>query len=83
MRFGSGPRKIQILAQKAFGADYTESEIKKWLMIFYRRFFQNQYKRSCIPDGPKVGTVALSPRADLRMPSDAEAAIWLSELEDV
>jgi len=83
MRFGSGPRKIQILAQKAFGADYTESEIKKWLMIFYRRFFQNQYKRSCTPDGPKVGTVALSPRADLRMPSDAEAAIWLSELEDV
>ena len=59
----------------------TKKTILKWLKTFYRRFFAQQFKRSCLPDGPKVGTVAVSPRGDLRMPSDASAAIWLAELE--
>ena len=62
-------------------ASYSRDEIKKWLKLFYRRFFSQQFKRSCVPDGPKVGTIALSPRADWRMPSDASAKLWLDELE--
>lgn len=60
---------------------YSEKEILKWLKIFTQRFFTQQFKRSCLPDGPKVGTVAVSPRGDLRMPSDASGALWLGELE--
>jgi NAD+ synthase (glutamine-hydrolysing) len=81
VRNGSDPAKILFLAGSAFKDSYGKDEIKKWLRLFYTRFFQNQYKRSCIPDGPKVGTIALSPRADWRMPSDADAAIWLDALE--
>jgi NAD+ synthase (glutamine-hydrolysing) len=77
------PRKILDLACRAFAEDYTQAEILKWLKLFYRRFFAQQFKRSCLPDGPKVGSVSLSPRGDWRMPSDASAALWLSELEQV
>jgi len=77
------PRKIFNLACRAFGEDYTQAEILKWLQLFYRRFFAQQFKRSCLPDGPKVGSVSLSPRGDWRMPSDASAALWLAELEGV
>lgn len=83
MRFGFGPKKILFLAKEAFLDKYEIIELRKWLKVFYTRFFQSQYKRSCIPDGPKVGTVALSPRADLRMPSDASFDSWLNELLDV
>lgn len=81
MRFGCSPRKIYYLATYAFGEAYSKEVILKWLKVFYRRFFSQQFKRSCLPDGPKVGSVALSPRGDLRMPSDAVARIWLEELE--
>ena len=64
-----------------FDRAYTSGEIAKWLHVFYQRFFANQFKRSCLPDGPKVGTVSLSPRGDWRMPSDAVAAEWLRELD--
>ncbi len=77
VRFGFAPEKVEFLAQKAFGAKYDENTIKKWLKTFYRRFFAQQFKRSCTPDGVKVGSVALSPRGDWRMPSDAVAALWL------
>jgi NAD+ synthase (glutamine-hydrolysing) len=75
------PRKILDFACRAFGEDYTPIEILKWLKVFYRRFFSQQFKRSCLPDGPKVGSVSLSPRGDWRMPSDASAALWLDELD--
>jgi NAD+ synthase (glutamine-hydrolysing) len=75
------PRKILDLASRAFAGDYSQAEILKWLKFFYRRFFAQQFKRSCLPDGPKVGSVTLSPRGDWRMPSDASAALWLAELE--
>ncbi|MFK7736715.1 MAG: NAD(+) synthase [Pirellulaceae bacterium] len=82
IRFGSSPKKILRLAQLAkFSQDYSESQVRETLRIFLRRFFANQFKRSCVPDGPKVGSVSLSPRGDWRMPSDADAAAWLSELE--
>lgn len=81
LRFGYPPKKIFRLAQEAFDTDYTKEVILKWMKTFYRRFFSQQFKRSCVPDGPKVGTVALSPRGDLRMPSDACAALWLEEIE--
>lgn len=81
VRWAAGPRKIAYLAGVAFGKNYSESEIKKWLKIFITRFFRNQWKRSVMPDGPKVGSVALSPRGDWRMPSDAEVAAWIKELE--
>ncbi len=83
MRFGFSPAKIFRLAKRAFDGEYEEEVILKWLKIFYRRFFSQQFKRSCIPDGPKVGTVALSPRGDWRMPSDAVADLWLNELESL
>lgn len=81
VRQGFGPQKILLLARMAFGSDYNETEIKKALRTFYQRFFSQQFKRSAMPDGPKVGTVALSPRGDWRMPSDAEVSLWLAELQ--
>ncbi len=81
LRFGCSPRKIYRLAVYAFAGTYRCDEIEKWMTTFYRRFFSQQFKRSCLPDGPKVGTVALSPRGDLRMPSDACVRIWMDDLE--
>ena len=81
LRCGFPPDKIFRIAKQSFKGQYTEEEIKKWLRMFYRRFFAQQFKRSCLPDGPKVGSVALSPRGDLRMPSDACAALWVSQAE--
>ena len=81
LRFGFRPAKIFYLAEIAFRGVYDSTTIKKWLTNFYRRFFAQQFKRSCLPDGPKVGSVSLSPRGDWRMPSDASAALWLKECE--
>lgn len=81
MRFGSTPKKILRLAQIAFNSEYDRTVILEWMKVFYRRFFAQQFKRSCLPDGPKVGSVALSPRGDWRMPSDASVQIWAKELE--
>ena len=81
LRFGYPPRKIYRAARKTFAGVYDDATIKKWLVTFIRRFFTQQFKRSCLPDGPKVGTVALSPRGDWRMPSDASYALWLKEAE--
>ncbi|MCR5215312.1 MAG: NAD(+) synthase [Eubacterium sp.] len=83
MRFGYSPAKIYFLAKKAFEGNYSEEEIKKWMTMFYRRFFTQQFKRSCMPDGVKVGSVSFSPRGDLRMPSDASYNIWMKELENL
>ncbi len=83
LRFGYPPRKIYRIARKTFAGVYDDATIKKWLVTFVRRFFTQQFKRSCLPDGPKVGTVTLSPRGDWRMPSDACAALWLSEAESL
>ncbi len=80
-RFGASPRKIYFLARKAFDGTYDPATLRKWLRNFFHRFFQQQFKRSCIPDGPKVGTVSLSPRGDWRMPSDAQARLWLEEVD--
>ncbi|MDR1610974.1 MAG: NAD(+) synthase [Candidatus Symbiothrix sp.] len=77
LRYGFRPAKIFFLAQKAFHKVYDKTVISKWMSVFYRRFFSQQFKRSCIPDGPKVGSINLSPRGDWRMPSDASAEIWL------
>lgn len=81
LRHGFGPAKIFVMAQKAFRDDYDDETIKKWLKTFCRRFFTQQFKRSCLPDGPKVGSVSLSPRGDWRMPSDASYALWMKECE--
>ena len=81
LRYGFRPSKIYRLARKAFAGVYDAETIMKWLKTFYRRFFTQQFKRSCLPDGPKVGSVAVSPRGDLRMPSDAAYRIWMEELE--
>jgi NAD+ synthase (glutamine-hydrolysing) len=82
LRFGCPPSKILFLAgQTKFDRDYSLAEIRNWLGVFLRRFFASQFKRSCIPDGPKVGSVSLSPRGDWRMPSDAQVDLWLKELE--
>lgn len=83
LRFGSRPAKIFYLAEMAFKGVYDSTTIKKWLTVFFRRFFSQQFKRSCLPDGPKVGSVSLSPRGDWRMPSDASAALWLKECEEL
>lgn len=89
LRFGFRPRKIFMLARRAFdgshegAAFYDDDTIKKWLKTFLRRFFAQQFKRSCLPDGPKVGSVSLSPRGDWRMPSDASASLWLKECEQL
>jgi NAD+ synthase (glutamine-hydrolysing) len=78
LRYGAPPEKILYLAEHAnFERKYSPAELAKWLTVFVRRFFDNQFKRSCLPDGPKVGTIAISPRGDWRMPSDAKAALWL------
>ncbi len=82
LRYGDAPSRIRFMAEQAFAGEYTPLEIEKWLKLFYRRFFAQQFKRSCMPDGPKVGSVNLSPRSDWRMPSDASADIWLAELEE-
>lgn len=81
LRFGFRPAKIYFLAQHAFGEKYDNETIKKWLFTFFRRFFNQQFKRSCLPDGPKVGSISLSPRGDWRMPSDACSDLWLKEIE--
>ncbi len=81
LRFGFKPGKILRLAEIAFKGEYTREFILGWLKVFYRRFFSQQFKRSCLPDGPKIGSVALSPRGDWRMPSDASVKLWMSELE--
>ena len=81
VRRGDSPEKVYFLAQHAFAGKYDAATLKKWLVNFYRRFFSQQFKRNCIPDGVKVGSVSLSPRADWRMPSDASAALWLEEAE--
>jgi NAD+ synthase (glutamine-hydrolysing) len=82
LRFGATPQKILYLASRAtFDRPYASDEVKGWLRLFLKRFFANQFKRSCLPDGPKVGSVSLSPRGDWRMPSDAQVALWLEGLE--
>jgi len=83
LRFGFRPAKIYLMAKHAFDGMYDEEVIKRWLTTFCRRFFSQQFKRSCLPDGPKVGSVSLSPRGDWRMPSDASAALWLKECESL
>lgn len=77
LRFGTRPEKMLFMASRAFAGVYTEEQLKRWLRLFIKRFFNNQFKRSCLPDGPKVGSVSLSPRGDWRMPSDADMEIWL------
>ena len=83
VRFGDEPCKLYKKTKLAFKDKYDKETIKKWLRLFYWRFFSQQFKRSCIPDGPKVGSVALSPRGDWRMPSDANVQIWLDEVEKI
>lgn len=83
LRFGFRPKKIFWLAQQAFKEEYADGVILHWLRIFYKRFFSQQFKRSCLPDGPKVGSVSLSPRGDWRMPSDAMPTDWIKDLEDI
>ena len=81
LRHGFSPRKIYLLAQAAFGQKYDDDTLRRWLQTFCRRFFNQQFKRSCLPDGPKVGSVSLSPRGDWRMPSDASSSLWLKECD--
>ena len=81
VRWGGSPRKVFRLALAALEKDYGRETILKWLKNFYRRFFTQQFKRSCLPDGPKVGSLALSPRGDWRMPSDGVNALWMKELD--
>ena len=83
LRCGYPPAKVYRVAKLAFQGQYEDGTILKWLKAFYRRFFAQQFKRSCLPDGPKVGSVALSPRGDLRMPSDASARLWLDQAEEL
>ena len=83
LRYGFRPAKIFVMAQRAFGNSYDKETLKKWLTTFFRRFFSQQFKRSCLPDGPKVGSISLSPRGDWRMPSDACSTLWLQECEEL
>ncbi len=83
LRFSFRPSKIYFLAQTAFSGVYDDETIKKWLQTFFRRFFNQQFKRSCLPDGPKVGSISISPRGDWRMPSDASSAAWLKEIAEL
>lgn len=83
LRCGFEPAKIYRIARLSFRGQYDDAVIRKWMKMFYRRFFSQQFKRSCLPDGPKVGSVAVSPRGDLRMPSDASAALWLRQAEEL
>src|SRR2546427_10719646 len=83
MRYGVAPEKILFLAEHAcFDRDYSPEEVRRWLGLFLERFFANQFKRSCLPDGPKVGSISVSPRGDWRMPSDAQATLWLRRLRE-
>ena len=81
VRWLYAPRRLMLIAERAFAGLYSRAELLKWLRVFYTRFFRNQFKRSCMPDGPKTGSVSLSPRSDWRMPSDASAVLWLGELD--
>lgn len=83
LRYGFRPSRIYMLAKEAFAGTYDDATILKWEKTFFRRFFNQQFKRSCLPDGPKVGSVCLSPRGDWRMPSDASSALWLKELDEL
>jgi len=83
MRFAFKPAKIYALACRAFEGEYDAETVKKWLRMFYSRFFSQQFKRNCLPDGVKVGNISLSPRGDWRMPSDASARLWLSEVDSL
>ena len=83
LRYGASPKKIYMLAINTFSSEYSKEEILKWLKVFLKRFFTQQFKRSCMPDGVKVGSISLSPRGDLRMPSDASYDIWIKELEEI
>ena len=83
LRFGFMPSKIYRMAKKAFAGEYESEVILKWLKVFYSRFFSQQFKRSALPDGPKVGSIAISPRGDLRMPSDASKTLWIEDLERI
>ena len=83
LRYGFSPSKIFRIACTAFEGEYSKGVMLKWLKVFCRRFFSQQFKRSCLPDGPKVGTVTLSPRGDWRMPSDASANIWIKEIDEL
>ena len=83
LRYGFTPKRIYLLARTAFEGRYDNKTIKNWMRTFFRRFFNQQFKRSCLPDGPKVGSVCLSPRGDWRMPSDASSAIWLKEVDEL
>ena len=83
LRCGFRPAKIYFLAVRTFRGVYDEETIKKWLKTFCRRFFNQQFKRSCLPDGPKVGSISISPRGDWRMPSDASSELWLKEAEEL
>ena len=83
VRYGFTPEKVFCLASRAFGEDFEPAVIKKWLIVFYRRFFTQQFKRSCLPDGVKIGSICLSPRGDWRMPSDASAAEWIKRAEQL
>ena len=83
MRWGFAPSKIFRLAVYAFGGEYSSETIANWMVVFYHRFFAQQFKRSCLPDGPKVGSVSLSPRGDWRMPSDASVRLWLEEAQEI
>lgn len=82
LRYGAEPKKIYMLACKTFKENFKEEQIKHWLQVFIKRFFTQQFKRNCMPDGPKVGSVSLSPRGDLRMPSDASYNVWLNNLNN-
>ena len=83
LRVGYEPAKIYRIAKRAFQGVYKDETILKWLKKFYWRFFSQQFKRSCLPDGPKVGSVAVSPRGDLRMPSDGCVRVWMKQLEEL
>lgn len=83
LRFGFSPKKIYFMAKRSFAGQFDDETIKKWMRVFFKRFFQQQFKRSCMPDGPKVGSVNLSPRGDWRMPSDASSVLWLEEVEQL
>ena len=83
LRYGFSPKRVFLLALKAFEGQFDSPTILKWLRVFYRRFFTQQFKRSCLPDGPKVGSVCLSPRGDWRMPSDASMRLWIAEIDSI
>ena len=80
IKYGYTPKKILFLAKEAFKDEFNEDKLKEWLKVFYKRFFTQQFKRSCLPDGPKVGSISLSPRGDWKMPSDGDFEIWLRNI---